>query len=228
MVAYGAEELEELEEMVLSENAFGDLCREEDEKTKVARGVDDDDDDDDDEDTNNKIVDQYVAQFERIQEVNLCDAYGQPFTHLVPSFVKTSRVKTGTQLTLVFQLPSKINRNYLSKSVNFIETLLGHLRQWSFRVCYAKRGLCSELCAGVSRGGLDDTSISALLSVSIKLTERGATRMEDILFHPLYVFAKLKRFCLPTVLDFTRKCNKFHKLNLNIQKPNTRASLSKD
>ena len=65
MVVCGAEELEELEEMVLSENAFGDLCREEDEKTKVARGVDDDDDDDDDEDTNNKIVDQYVAQFEQ-------------------------------------------------------------------------------------------------------------------------------------------------------------------
>ncbi len=181
VVVCGAEELEELEEMVLSESAFGGLCREEDEKNKVARGGDNDDDDDND-DTNNKIVDQYVAQFERIQEVNLSDAYGQPFTHLVPSFVKTSRVKTGTQLTLVFQLPSKINRNYLSKSVNFIETLLGHEGEGSCFEALRKRGLCSELCAGVSRGGLDDTSISALLSVSIKLTERGATRMEDILF----------------------------------------------
>merc|ERR1711903_383914 len=101
-------------EMVLSAKAFGSLCvQEEEEKEEV--------DDGNDDDTNNKIVDEYVSQFERIDEVNLSDTYGQPFAHLVPSFVKTSQVKTGTQLTLVFQLSSKINRNYLSKSVNFIE-----------------------------------------------------------------------------------------------------------
>ena len=175
VVVCGAEELEELEEMVLSAKAFGSLCvQEEEEKEEV--------DDGNDDDTNNKIVDEYVSQFERIDEVNLSDTYGQPFAHLVPSFVKTSQVKTGTQLTLVFQLSSKINRNYLSKSVNFIETLLGHEGEGSCFEALRKRGLCSELCAGVSRGGLDDTSISALLSVSIKLTERGATRTEDILF----------------------------------------------
>ena len=44
VVVCGAEELEELEEMVLSESAFGGLCREEDEKNRVARGGDNDDD----------------------------------------------------------------------------------------------------------------------------------------------------------------------------------------
>ena len=184
VVVCGAEELEELEEMVLSPNAFGSLSLAEEEEKKERISTDEDND------TNSKLVDEYVAQFERIDEVNLSEMYGQPFAHLVPSFVKTSQVKTGTQLTLVFQLSSKINRNYLSKSVNFIETLLGHEGEGSCFEALRKRGLCSELCAGVSRGGLDDTSISALLSVSIKLTERGAARTEDILF---ILFTYLRR-----------------------------------
>ena len=117
-------------------------------------------------------------------------------------------MKTGTQLTLVFQLSSKINRNYLSKSVNFIETLLGHEGEGSCFEALRKRGLCSELCAGVSRGGLDDTSISALLSVSIKLTERGATRTEDILFI-LFTYLRNRTLCPPTALDLRRNATNF-------------------
>ena len=55
MVVCGAEELEELEEMVLSAKAFGSLCvQEEEEKEEV--------DDGNDDDINNKIVDEYVSQ----------------------------------------------------------------------------------------------------------------------------------------------------------------------
>ena len=87
----------------------------------------------------------------------------------------------GKQLDLVFTVPSLLRRAYKRKSTEYVEELIGHEGEGSLFASLKSRGLAERISAGVAAGGLADTTCCALFTVTIKLTDEGFSKVDDVI-----------------------------------------------
>ena len=105
---------------------------------------------------------------------------GPPYANVLPMMIHTTRVAEGKQLDLVFTVPAEIRRDYASKSTEYVEELLGHEGKGSLFSLLKSKGLADRISAGVGAGGLADTSCAALFTATIKLTDEGYEKVDDV------------------------------------------------
>ena len=89
-------------------------------------------------------------------------------------------MREGKQLDLLFTVPAAIKRNYRSKTTEYVEELIGHEGKGSLFALLKARGLADRISAGVGAGGLSDTSCCALFTATIKLTDEGFQRSNEV------------------------------------------------
>ena len=90
-------------------------------------------------------------------------------------------IREGKQLDLVFTVPSELRRAYRRKSTEYVEELIGHEGEGSLFASLKSRGLAERICAGVAAGGLADTTCRALFTVTVKLTDEGFGKVDDVI-----------------------------------------------
>ena len=106
---------------------------------------------------------------------------GEPFANQLPLRIDTSMIREGKQLDLIFTVPSELRRRYLRKSTEYVEELIGHEGEGSLFASLKSRGLAERISAGIAAGGLADTSCCALFTVTIKLTDEGFEKVDDVI-----------------------------------------------
>ena len=109
-------------------------------------------------------------------------AIGPPYPpDALPLMVRTAQVREGKQLDLVFTVPSALRRAYRRKSTEYVEELIGHEGEGSLFALLKSRGLADRIGAGVGAGGLADTTCCALFTATIKLTDEGYERVDEVI-----------------------------------------------
>mmetsp|Transcript_29866 Transcript_29866/g.74068 ORF Transcript_29866/g.74068 Transcript_29866/m.74068 type:complete len:953 (+) Transcript_29866:90-2948(+) len=106
---------------------------------------------------------------------------GLPYGDQLPLMVHAGQVREGKQLDLVFTVPAEIKRSYRAKSVEYVEELIGHEGHGSLFATLKAKGLAERIMAGVGAGGLSDTSNCALFTATIKLTDEGFERIDEVI-----------------------------------------------
>ena len=113
--------------------------------------------------------------------IDLSVAESSPYASVVPMRVLTTQVKDGQHVSITHELPAWTQTRYKSKSANYLETLLGHEGHGSLFAELKRRGLASDLRAGVGMGGIDSSTAGALFGTTIKLTDEGLTRVDEVI-----------------------------------------------
>ena len=106
---------------------------------------------------------------------------GSPYAGQLPLMVNTTQVREGKQLDLVFTIPAGIKRRYRKKSVEYVEELIGHEGAGSLFATLKLRGLADRISAGVGSGGLADNSVCSLFTATIRLTDEGFERVDEVI-----------------------------------------------
>ena len=106
---------------------------------------------------------------------------GGPYAGQTPLMVRTAQVREGKQLDLVFTVPAGTRRAYRRKSTEYVEELIGHEGKGSLFATLKARGLADRISAGVGAGGLADTTCCALFTATIKLTDEGFERADEVI-----------------------------------------------
>ena len=106
---------------------------------------------------------------------------GSPYADQLPLMVNTTQVREGKQLDLVFTIPAGIKRRYRKKSVEYVEELIGHEGAGSLFATLKLRGLADRISAGVGSGGLADNSVCSLFTATIRLTDEGFERVDEVI-----------------------------------------------
>lgn len=106
---------------------------------------------------------------------------GGPYAGQTPLMVRTAQVREGKQLDLVFTVPAATRRAYRRKSTEYVEELIGHEGKGSLFATLKARGLADRISAGVGAGGLADTTCCALFTATIKLTDEGFERADEVI-----------------------------------------------
>jgi nardilysin len=106
---------------------------------------------------------------------------GAPYLNQLPLRIDTTMIREGKQLDLVFTVPSLLRRAYKRKSTEYVEELIGHEGEGSLFASLKSRGLAERISAGVAAGGLADTTCCALFTVTIKLTDEGFSKVDDVI-----------------------------------------------
>ena len=107
---------------------------------------------------------------------------GAPYANeTLPLRIDTTMIREGKQLDLVFTVPSELRRAYRRKSTEYVEELIGHEGEGSLFASLKSRGLAERISAGVAAGGLADTTCCALFTVTVKLTDEGFGKVDDVI-----------------------------------------------
>ena len=106
---------------------------------------------------------------------------GSPYAGQLPLMVNTTQVREGKQLDLVFTVPAGIKRRYRKKSVEYVEELIGHEGTGSLLATLKLKGLADRISAGVGSGGLADNSVCSLFTATVRLTDEGFERVDEVI-----------------------------------------------
>ena len=106
---------------------------------------------------------------------------GLPYGEQLPLMVRTKQIREGKQLDLVFTVPAAIKRAYRNKSTEYVEELIGHEGAGSLFATLKAKGLAERISAGVGAGGLAETSCCALFTATIKLTDEGFEKVNEVI-----------------------------------------------
>jgi len=112
--------------------------------------------------------------------IDLSATQASPYASVVPIRVLTTQVKDGQHVSITHELPAWTQKNYRHKSAAYLETLLGHEGHGSLFAELKRRGWASDLRAGIGAGGIDSSTAGALFGTTIKLTDDGLARVDDV------------------------------------------------